>query len=98
MTINAVTACRRFSSDNGAVLGSRTTTRGVRRFAPDTPKQRPPRRIGNEDVPPAEASNPAEGTQSRHASLYVAEQRASGTVACTDLAPLCVKPRIGVRP
>ena len=37
MTVNAVTACSRFSADLGAVLGSRTTTGGVRRFAPDIP-------------------------------------------------------------
>jgi hypothetical protein len=32
MTVNAVTACCRFFSDSGAVLGARITTGGVRRF------------------------------------------------------------------
>jgi hypothetical protein len=37
MTVSAVTASCRFSSDNGAVLGAGTATGGVRRFAPDIP-------------------------------------------------------------
>jgi len=34
MTVNAVTACCRFSADIGAVLGFCTTTDGVRRLTP----------------------------------------------------------------
>ena len=85
MAVNAVTTCSRFPSVNDAILGARTTTTtgGVRRLAPDIPQPTTALPHGNEDVQPAEASNPAEGTQSQYITLG-SRKRASGMVVYTD--------------
>ena len=50
MAASAVTACCRSSADMGAVLGSRTTTDGVRRFTADMPVTTRNPSAGNEVV------------------------------------------------
>ncbi|GAA2662212.1 hypothetical protein Adu01nite_94950 [Paractinoplanes durhamensis] len=84
MTANAVTACSRSASDNDAVLGTRTTTGGVRRFAPDIPAPTTVPPHGNEDAHLPDASN-RQMAHHHDTSRYVAEKGAGGMVTCTDL-------------
>lgn len=86
MTVNAVTATCRFSSDNGAASASAPQPAVYDASLRTYSHQRPSRHTGNEVVQLAEkAGKVNEGKQSQRASLYVAEQPATRMITCTDL-------------
>jgi hypothetical protein len=89
MTVNAATACCRFSADMGAVLGSRTTTGPGRRYAGSAGHPLPRRLVGRDALrtgTSAYQQYPAyQGTVNVEQSAYVLHDTADPDVFIAEI-------------